>query len=109
LEVEVVGSGAVKALVPLRVVAPPSVTGVPWEMAPGSTVGREALLAPLSMRERALVCAVAECLAQFRSRAESTDEEGGLYQLDYCEKQGLLGLMVAFEDATGCKYSEAEW
>lgn len=89
-------------VVPLRVVEQPRVSGVPWERAGGGEKGREALLAPLSMRERALVCAIVACLQSLQGRAEGSD-------LSKSEKAGLLGLMVAFEDATGCKFSEAVW
>lgn len=99
-----------KQVVPMRVVPPPEIGGRPWEMAEGKTA-REEILEPLSMRERALVCAVADTLSAFKVRAEYEGEpsSGGLYALEYAEKNALLGLLVTFEDATGCKFSEARW
>jgi hypothetical protein len=95
----------------LRVVAPPVITGgsapTKEQLMPVSRTGarsKEALLMPLSPRERLLVCAMADTLEIFRPRAE---HEPGTMSPE--ERRALLGLMVAFEDATGCKYTDARW
>ena len=100
--------------VPLRVVPAPTVTGTPGENAPAGTRTKAGLLGPLTMREKALVCAVADALGTLRERAERAS--GGAlafvlapFELTANEKQGLLGLLVAFKDATGCAWTEAEW
>lgn len=101
-------------VVPLRVVPPPSVLdgreGV-MPVAKGAT-SKAALLEPLSMRERVMTCAIADALQALRGRAEIEvleDPALAAVMFDPAEKQGLLGLLVAFEDATGCKWVDAKW
>jgi hypothetical protein len=102
------------APVPLRVVPPPTITGGPGPTAQPGTTSRAALLEPLSMREKALVCAVAEALTALRKRAEAVapENDGGFvnpYFFDPAEKYGILNLLVAFKDATGCRWVDANW
>jgi hypothetical protein len=87
------------AITPLRVVPPPAVLMTPGPNAPAGTKTRAALLEPLSMRERAMVSAIAEALEAFN----------GATNLDPVQREGLLLLLVAFKDGTGCAYHEAEW
>lgn len=93
----------------LRVVQPPLITGGPptaGQLMPVASRGersKEALLLPLTMRERVLVCAIVDVLRALQPRAE---RDGGL---EVYEKRALLGLMVAFETATGCTYTDARW
>ena len=95
--------------VPLRVVPAPTVTGTPGENAPAGTRTKAGLLGPLTMREKALVCAVADALGALQERAERASGGALAFELTANEKQGLLGLLVAFKDATGCAWTEAEW
>lgn len=88
--------------VPLRVVPPPLVSNAPGVNAPKGTKDKEGLLGPLTMRERAMVCAIWNALAAFQYNAEGGDMNHG-------ERQGLLGLLVAFKDATGCAWTDAVW
>lgn len=69
---------------------------------------RGEILEPLGDRERMLVCSIATALEEFRARAESSDYEHN-YALDYSEKQAVLGLLVAFKDATGVDWRSAPW
>ena len=85
--------------VPLRVVPPPVVAMTPGTNAPKGTTDRAALLEPLTMRERVLVCAIADALAAFQFTED----------LPSFERQGLLTLLVAFKDATGCAWTDAVW
>jgi hypothetical protein len=104
-------------IVPLRVVPPPTVTGILGKdghmpVAAGARTKR-ALLEPLTMREQVLVCAVADALGALRVRAEMEAPEPtpGIigFPLLPNEKQALLGLLVAFKDTTGCAWTDAEW
>lgn len=58
-----------------------------------------------------LVCAVAEALTALRERAEYEGHGDREYAfgLRREEKAGLLGLLVAFKDATGCAWTDASW
>lgn len=102
-----------KPPVPLRIVAPAMVAMTTGVNAPPGTTSREALLEPLTMREKALVCAVAEALLALRVRAEAENSESVTWADGFlftpAEKQGILGLLVAFKDATGCKWVDAVW
>lgn len=104
-----------KPPVPLRIVPPPDITGVPWSVAEGTRT-KKGLLGPLNPREQILVCAIAEALGALQDRAEKTLSdfperrlEAGFYLFRPEEKESILGLLVAFKDATGCAWVDADW
>ena len=100
-----------QAPVPLRVVPPPVVAMTPGTNAPKGTTDRAALLEPLTMRERVLVCAVADALTAFQERAAPLAATliSTPTPFSDAERQSLLMLLVAFKDATGCAWTDAVW
>lgn len=73
---------------------------------------RGEILEPLGDRERMLVCSIATALEALRERAEAADDGTDLHHifaLSADEKQAVLGLLVAFKDATGVTWHSAPW